>query len=93
MNVVMTRNAQAILDEELGDSQDFVMSILNRHFQGDWGEICEEDKGVNGEAMETGARLMSIYSTEGGTKVWVITDAGWKTGEHQVTTVLLPEDY
>ena len=93
MKVVMTTNAEHTLKEELGDPQSFLEGILDKHFAGDWGKTCAEDKVVNEDAMKTGARLMSVYSTEKGTKVWVITDAGWKERHHEVTTVLLPEDY
>jgi hypothetical protein len=37
--------------EEAGQSPGY---FLDRHIQGDWGEVCEEDKRVNDQALATG---------------------------------------
>ncbi len=50
--------------------------------------MCAEDKAFNDEALITGTRLMSAYTTTNGTKIWVITEA-----DRSTTTSLLPEDY
>ena len=60
---------------------------LCRHSQGDWGDVCAEDKESNDEALINGTRLMSVYK-DGGKPFWIITEA-----DRSVTTVLLPEDY
>ena len=73
--------AAVITDEELDTS-------LNRHFNGDWGDCDDEDKASNDWASKHNERVLSVYHTAGGTKFWVITDAGGCT-----TTVLLPEEY
>lgn len=62
--------------------------LLDRHVGGDWGDICEEDKEENDKALEVGNRIMSVYTLENGTKVWIITE--W---DRSVTTLLLPEEY
>ena len=62
--------------------------FLARHASGDWGDVCEEDKAFNDEALVTETRLISSYSTAGGTKIWLITEA-----DRSVTTILLPEEY
>jgi hypothetical protein len=71
--------------------------LLARHVTGDWGDICEEDSRANEEALETDARVMSVYGLLPSTqaieskavaKVWVITEA-----DRSVTTLLLPEEY
>ena len=79
---VITSNAQEILHPE------DVQMGLNRHVGGDWGECCPEDAQTNEEALQDGARLLSVYRDRSGTKFWIITE--W---DRSATTVLLPEDY
>lgn len=61
---------------------------LSRHADGDWGDVCDEDKKANDDALENDTRLLSAYHTETGTKFWIITEA-----DRSVTTVLLPDEY
>jgi hypothetical protein len=37
-------------------------TLLDRHVRGDWGEIDEEDQGLNEQALVTGDRLLSVYA-------------------------------
>lgn len=74
--------------QALHESGDSPWSFLVRHVQGDWGDLCEEDKRLNDEAIKDGSRILSAYSTAKGQKVWVITE-----GDRSATTLLLPEDY
>ena len=67
---------------------DEVFAALQRHANGDWGDVCDEDRESNEEALIHGSRLMSVYSSSIGTTFWIITE--W---DRSVTTVLLPEDY
>ncbi|HOZ48669.1 MAG TPA: hypothetical protein PLO37_15615 [Candidatus Hydrogenedentes bacterium] len=70
------------------------LELLKRHAQGDWGELCDEDKAANDAALTTGARLLSAYHLPDGTKLWLITDAEIDDQHHrQATTFLLPEEY
>lgn len=69
-------------------SADDYSALLDRHQAGDWGEIEEEDRGVNEEALKEGARIFSVYQLSGGTKVWIITEA-----DRSSTCILLPEEY
>ena len=70
------------------------LQYLGRHARGDWGDLCEEDKHSNNAALQTGARLMSVYTLPDGTKLWVITDAEIDDNHHrQATTFLLPDEY
>ena len=64
-----------------------ILNALNRHIVGDWGELDDEDRQTNDEALQSGDRLLSAYRS-GSTKFWIITEAS-----RTVTTVLLPEDY
>lgn len=61
--------------------------LLQRHQQGDWGDVCPDDANVNEEALRMGFRLLSSYPV-GQQKVWIITEA-----DRSVTTLLLPEEY
>lgn len=79
---VITANAQNVLT----DSD--IANALNRHQSGDWGELCEEDKQVNEDALKNGEQIMSVYISNSGKKFWVITEA-----DRSCTTVLMPEDY
>jgi hypothetical protein len=62
--------------------------FLSRHLNGDWGELCEEDKQANQEALEQGLRLLSAYRTADGTRIWIITEC-----DRSATTLLLPSEY
>lgn len=66
-----------------------VAAALARHFAGDWGELCPDDRAENERAVrEGGLRLLSVYRDRRGTRFYVITEA-----DRSATTALLPEDY
>ena len=57
-------------------------------------EVDEEDWRLNDEALMTGGRLLSAYTTRrGGTRLWVITEAQDDQGRRASTCVLLPSEY
>ena len=64
-----------------------LLEYLQRHLSGDWGDLCDEDKGENEFSLKHGFRLLSAYNTPFG-KLWIITEA-----DRSVTTFLLPEEY
>lgn len=84
-DVVITPAAHALCE-----SKDplLVSVLLARHRAGDWGNLCEEDKKVNDDAVVSGDRILSAYKIPGGEKVWIITEH-----DRSVSTVLLPEEY
>lgn len=50
-----------------------VLEAFSRYLRTDWGEMCEEDKQMNDEAIENGnGRILSAYETTKG-KVYIIT--------------------
>ena len=61
---------------------------LDRHLQGDWGEVCDEDKALNDQALAEGTRLLSAYTLKSGARIWIITEAN-----RSATTILLPSEY
>jgi hypothetical protein len=66
----------------------FVTDSLKRHARGDWGDLSQEDKETNAEALKDGSRLLSAYKNNGLPKIWIITEA-----DRSVTTVLFPDEY
>ena len=67
--------------------------FLQRHSQGDWGDVCQEDRQANDQSLLDGSRLLSAYSTSNGEKLWIITEAADDSGKRAATTVLLPSEY
>jgi hypothetical protein len=67
--------------------------LLSRHAQGDWGNLDDEDRQANDNALKYGSRLLSSYLLSDGSKVWIITEAADDQGKREATTILLPEDY
>jgi len=63
-------------------------ALLDRHVRGDWGDLCEEDRQINAEALSAGGRLLSAYALPDDTRVWIITEA-----DRSATTLLLPHEY
>ena len=62
--------------------------FLDRHVNGDWGDVPEEDKQENEFSVAHGLRILSAYTTSGGEKIWIITEA-----DRSYTTLLLPREY
>ena len=76
--------------EDAGQSPAF---FLQKHVNGDWGEVCDEDKLANDQALIDGSRILSAYKTLRGVRIWIITEAADNEGRRAATTALLPEEY
>ena len=91
--VVATPAALATL-ERFGKS---VLEYIARHVKGDWGDLSDEDKEANDDALLDGSRILSSYHLEGegenATKLWIITEAEDDEGNRIATTAILPEEY
>lgn len=74
--------------EALAAANVSIIDLLNRHAQGDWGDLCSEDCVLNNLAAMTGQQVLSSYRLPGNLTIWVITE--W---DRSVTTVLLPNEY
>jgi hypothetical protein len=76
--------------EASGQRPDF---FIARHVAGDWGEVGGEDWRLNDEGVRDGSRLLSVYRTLRGVRLYVITEATDDSGQRAATTILLPEEY
>ena len=90
-DVLMTAEVARMVEEE--DAFGTVLDCLLRHSEGDWGDLCEDDRKMNDDALEAERgggdtdRLFSAYETGIG-RLYVITE--W---DRSTTTVLTPEEY
>ena len=81
-NIVATPGALSLKESGIN-----LLAYLQRHLNGDWGDLCEEDKAENNFSLQHGYRLLSSYQTPHG-KLWIITEA-----DRSATTFLLPSEY
>lgn len=79
--------------EALEASSQQPLEFLARHVSGEWGDLCEEDRQSNDDSLIDGSRILSVYHTSKGVKLWVITEATDESGLRSATTILLPEEY
>ena len=87
MLVATTRIADRIREDK--EFNHFVFDSLERYKNCDWGDLDEEGKMMNDEALKCGDRLLAAYkNAEKDLKIWIITEADRKT-----TTILFPEEY
>lgn len=83
-NIVATPGAL----EALRASGDDPLAYVVRHLAGDWGDVDEHDRRENELSLIHGFRLLSAYTLNSGTKIWIITEA-----DRSATTILLPDEY
>jgi len=76
--------------EKAGQSPAF---FLEKHMSGDWGDVDDEDKRANDEALVNGDRLLSAYRTLKNKRLWIITEAADDDGKRVATTILKPSEY
>ncbi len=79
--------------EALGNAGQQPWEFLAQHVQGQWGDLDDEDRRLNDEAVKDGSRLLSAYTLKTGQKAWVITEATDDQGHRAATTILLPDEY
>ena len=62
---------------------------MKKHAAGDWGNLSEEDKSANEEALRLeNLRLFSAYQKDDLPKIWIVTEA-----DRSTTTILFPNEY
>lgn len=74
--------------EVLAANGESAAQYLSRHVAGDYGDVCEEDKRLNDEAIKEGSRILSAYSLKSGERLFVISEA-----DRSSTCVLLSTEY
>jgi hypothetical protein len=78
------------VDAKMKSDPDFyegVWAAIRRHTQGDWGDLCDDDKQANDQALlANNGRLLSAYHNK--TKIYIITE--W---DRSATTILFPDEY
>ncbi len=81
------------INDEIARNDKFakeICDILRRFNMKDWGDLCDDDKQMNEDALKNGGRLFAAYDTSV-KKVYVITD-GLNTKE-KYTIILFAEEY
>jgi hypothetical protein len=70
-------------------------NCLLRHISGDWGDLDDDDKQANEDALTYGSRIFSAYLLPSfdNLKIWIITEAANSHGERYGTTILFPSEY
>ena len=85
--VFVTSGIQSRIKED-SKFADFVGKSFTRHCDGDWGNLCEEDKAMNDRALANGDdRMLSRYDYND-EKIYIITE--W---HRQQTTILFANEY
>jgi len=82
--VVATPGALQALEK----AEQLPAAFLDRHVNGDWGEVPEADKQENAWSVAQGFRILSAYTTSAGDRIWILTEA-----DRSATTILLPDEY
>lgn len=79
--------------EALEEADVDIIDLIERHIAKDWGDLSDDDKRLNDEALHDGSRILSAYILPTDVKVWFITEAADDKGERAATTALLPSEY
>ena len=83
--ITRAMNERMLNDESFRDE---VLKAFSRYLKMDWGEMCEEDKQMNDEAIKNGNdRILSAYETSEG-KIYIITEH-----DRSATTILFANEY
>lgn len=85
--VVQTATVASRIAESKEFAQ-FVSASIRRYVDCDWGDMCQEDKVANDDAVKNWDRIFAAYVDKHGTKIYIITDC-----DRAYTTVLFPDEY
>ncbi len=82
--LVMTKGVGTKMNEDADFARHVVDSFYDRYRQGDWGDICSEDKRMNDRAVKNNDdRIVARYND-----IYVITEY-----DRSYTTILLTSEY
>ena len=79
--------------EAMQDAGQSAFEFLSKHSQGIWGDVRPDDAAANEQSLIDGSRLLSVYRTAKGEKLWVITEAADDRGNRSCSTILRPDEY
>ena len=79
--------------EALQEADVDIIDLVERHICKDWGDLSDEDRRLNDEALHNGSRILSAHILPTEVKIWSITEAADENGERAATTALLLEEY
>jgi hypothetical protein len=66
-----------------------IQNAFRRYLNKDWGDLCDDDKKMNDEALETGDQILASYNIpQSAEKIYIITEY-----DRSVTTVLFANEY
>ena len=72
----------------------FAQECLDKHKSMNWGDVCDDDKLSNDDAILNGGRILSSYKIPDeiyygdDIKIYIITESN-----REVTTILFPSEY
>ena len=81
------------INDEIARNDKFakeICDIVKRFAAKEWGDLCDDDKQMNEDALKNGGRLFAAYDTSV-KKVYVITDS--LNTKEEYTTILFAEEY
>lgn len=84
--VVVTRGVMSIMQDNKRFSQE-VTNAFCRFCGADWGDMCEEDKQMNNNALNGSDRIVAKYCLSED-NIYIITEC-----DRSVTTILLCDEY
>ena len=67
--------------EALEEADVDIIDLVERHIANDWGDLSDDDKQLNDEALHDGSRILSAYILPTDVKIWIITEAADDNGE------------
>jgi len=89
MKIYFTRG----INNEVANNKQFAKEIVEsvkRYCRHDFGDLCDDDKKMNEDAIKYGGRILAVYNLSQG-KVYIITDD--TKAKEWVTTVLFASEY
>ena len=67
-------------------------ALVGPHCHGEYGQLDEEDRKANDDALIHGGRILSVVKIEG-KRIYIITDAADDAGVRRTTTMLFANEY
>ena len=84
--VYMTSGINHAIDEDENYHKELI-NCFEKYLIGNWGDLCEEDKQANEDALINNERILAAYLTSKG-KVYLITER-----DRSCTTILFASEY